>query len=92
MTKYIIGTISSVDTPLNPAAKGGRSLASYLSDMTTMDFQREREQILTATQGDIRALAGLVGAILADNNLCVIGNETKLQDNADMFGAIKSLI
>lgn len=92
MTKYIIGTISNVDTPLNPAAKGGRSLASYLSDMTTMDFQREREQILSATKEDIRALAGLVKAILADNNLCVIGNEIKLQDNADMFGVIKSLI
>ncbi|WP_167958226.1 insulinase family protein [Anaerosporobacter faecicola] len=92
MTKYIIGTISSVDTPLNPAAKGGRSLAAYLSDMTTMDFQREREQILTATKEDIRALADLVKAILNDNNLCVIGNETKLQENAEMFGTIKSLI
>lgn len=92
MTKYIIGTISGVDTPLNPAAKGGRSLASYLSDMTTMDFQRERDQILSATKEDIRALAGLVKAILADDNLCVIGNETKLQENADMFGEIKSLI
>jgi presequence protease len=92
MTKYIIGTISGVDTPLNPAAKGGRSLASYLSDMTTMDFQRERDQILSATKENIRALAGLVGAILADDNLCVIGNETKLQENADMFGEIKSLI
>ena len=57
-----------------------------------MDFQRERDQILSATKEDIRALAGLVKAILADNNLCVIGNETKLQDNADMFGDIKSLI
>lgn len=92
MTKYIIGTISGVDTPLNPAAKGGRSLASYLSGMTTMDFQRERDQILSATKEDIRALAPLVGAILADDNLCVIGNETRLQENADMFGEIKSLI
>ena len=57
-----------------------------------MDFQRERDQILSASKEDIRALAGLVKAILADNNLCVIGNETKLQDNADMFGDIKSLI
>lgn len=92
MMKYIIGTISSIDTPLNPAAKGGRSLACYLSDMTTMDFQRERDQILSATQEDIRALSSLVGAILADNNLCVIGNETKLEENADMFGVIKSLM
>ncbi|WP_310604667.1 insulinase family protein [Anaerosporobacter sp.] len=92
MTKYIIGTISSVDTPLNPAAKGGRSLSAYLSGITADDFQKERDEILSATKEDIRGLADIVSAVLADNNLCVIGNETKLQDNADMFGEIKSLI
>ena len=30
MTKYIIGTFSALDTPMNPEAKGSRSLSAYL--------------------------------------------------------------
>ncbi|BCN32314.1 insulinase family protein [Anaeromicropila herbilytica] len=85
MTKYIIGTISSVDTPLNPAAKGARSLTAYLSGMTMEDIQKDRDQILSATEEDIRNLAELVKSILHDNNICVIGNETKIEENKDLF-------
>ncbi|HEX3077484.1 MAG TPA: hypothetical protein VHQ24_11540 [Lachnospiraceae bacterium] len=90
--KYIIGTISGIDTPLNPAAKGGRSLSSYLSGLTTEDYQKERDEILSATKEDIRALANLVASVTKENNICVIGNETKLKENEQMFGEIKSLV
>jgi Zn-dependent M16 (insulinase) family peptidase len=92
MMKYIIGTISGIDTPLNPAAKGGRSLSSYLSGLTTEDYQKERDEILSTTKEDIRALADLVASVTKENNICVIGNETKLKENERMFGEIKSLI
>ena len=34
MTKYIIGTVSDMDTPLNPAAKGMRSVSAYLTNIS----------------------------------------------------------
>ena len=34
MTKYIIGTFSALDTPMNPEAKGSRSLSAYLDGFT----------------------------------------------------------
>ena len=34
MTKYIIGTFSALDTPMNPEAKGSRSLSAYLEGIT----------------------------------------------------------
>ena len=34
MTKYIIGTFSAIDTPLNPEAKGERSMTAYLEGIT----------------------------------------------------------
>lgn len=40
MTKYIIGTFSALDTPMNPEAKGSRSLSAYLEVLLTSRFKR----------------------------------------------------
>ena len=91
MTKYIIGTISSMDTPLNPSAKGARSMAAYLQEMTFEDIQEERDQVINATAEDIRALKDMIAAVLGDGNLCVIGNEDAIKDEQGMFGTIEQL-
>ena len=91
MTKYIIGTISGMDTPLTPMAKGERSLSAYLSNLDFEEVQRERDQVLNANQDDIRKLADIVEAVLKCDNLCVIGSEEKINDNKDMFMEIKNL-
>lgn len=92
MTKYIIGTISELDTPMNPSAKGMRSLISYLTGVTYEDIQRERDQVITATEDDIRKQAELVEAVLSQQNLCVIGNEEKLREQQGMFMEVKELL
>ena len=91
MTKYIIGAVSGMDTPLNPMAKGSRSMIAYFTHVTEEDFQRERDEVLTANQEDIRALAPYIEAVLSGDNLCVIGNETMLEKEADLFMELKSL-
>ena len=91
MTKYIIGTISDMDTPLNPSAKGARSMTAYLQGLTMEDIQRERDQIIDAKASDIRALKGLIGSVLDDDNLCVIGNEENLESHKEMFMQLKNL-
>jgi hypothetical protein len=91
MTKYIIGTFGSLDTPLNPEAKGARSITAYLEGLTYEDVQRERDEILYATSDDIRSFAGMVEAVLAQQNLCVVGNENTIRDEAGLFGAIEKL-
>ncbi len=91
MTKYIIGTISGMDTPLNPSAKGMRSMTAYLVHQTPQDVQKERDEVLGAGAGDIRALEPLIAAVLSDENLCVIGNETMLQKEAGMFYELSDL-
>ena len=91
MTKYIIGTISEMDTPLTPMAKGFRSLNAYMSHITFEDFQRERDEVLGAGQEDIRGLEGIVNAVLTQDNLCVIGNEEKLAEEKEMFMELEPL-
>lgn len=91
MTKYIIGTISELDTPLNPSAKGMRSLSAYLDEVSYEDVQRERDEIINAQTEDIRALAELMEAVLSGNNFCVIGNEDAIKKEENMFETIENL-
>lgn len=91
MTKYIIGTISDMDTPMNPYAKGARSMSAYLQHITIDDLQRERDEVIHASQEDIRNLEGLLSAVLEQDNLCVIGNEDAILEEKDMFLQVKNL-
>ena len=91
MTKYIIGTVSDLDVPLDPAAKGSRSLNAYFTGITVEELQQERDEILNATQEQIRELAPLMRAILADDCICVIGNEEKIREAEELFGTIRML-
>lgn len=91
MTKYIIGTFSSLDAPLTPAGKTGRSATAYLTGVTDEMIQKERQQILNASQEDIRNLSGIVRAILKEEAICVIGNEEKLKEEKALFTELKNL-
>ena len=91
MTKYIIGTLGGLDTPLYPEGKGNRSMSAYLRKLTEEDIQKERNEILGATQEDIRALADMIEAVLSDGNFCVIGNEKNIRSEEEMFMGIRSL-
>ena len=91
MTKYIIGTVSDMDVPLNPSAKGGRSLSAWLSHITEEQLKKEREEVLTAQPEDIRALAPLVEAILKDGSVCVVGSAQKCKEDAAALQQLCSL-
>ena len=92
MTKYIIGTISELDAPLTPSAKGSMSLNAWFSGITREDMQKERDEILDAQPEDIRNLAGIVDAIVEQDRICVIGSEEKIQQDKEVFKEIKHLL
>ena len=92
MTKYIIGTFSALDTPMNPEAKGSRSLSAYLEGITYEQIQKERNEILNAQPEDIRRHADLVEAVLKKDSICVIGNENMIKESAGLFENVEKLI
>jgi len=92
ITKYIIGTFSTLDAPLTPQTSGKRSLSMYLAGISEAELQREREQVLNVTEEDIRALHKTVKSILDAGYICVIGNESKVEENRDLFMNVKNLI
>lgn len=91
MTKYVIGTFGSLDTPMNPEAKGSRSMSAYLQELPFEQIQRERDEILHATPEDIRNLADLIAAVLEDDSLCVIGNENAIRAESGLFDSVQTL-
>ena len=53
-------------------------------------IREERNQILDATQDDIRALYKVAEAVLKAEQLCVVGSEDKIEENKELFGTVTS--
>ena len=92
LTKYIIGTFSSLDKPLSPAGEITRSLDAYLTNIKFKDIQKERDQVLGTTIKTIRNQAKVLEAILDTKAICVIGNEKVLKENKEMFNKLENLL
>ena len=60
----------------------------YMNKVSAEMIQEERNQILDAGQEDIRALAKVAEAVLAADQLCVIGSEEKIEESREMFGTV----
>ena len=89
MDKFIIGTMSGVDAPMTPQMKGDIAATFHLRGITQEDRQRARDEILTAQQADIRALAPLIADAMQANVRCVLGGEEKIRENAALFDAVR---
>jgi len=85
MTQYIIGAVSDMDTPMNPAAYGLFSLNAYQRGITQEMLDQERKELLGATQEEIRELAAYIRAFMQDDFLCVVGNAQKIKEEKEMF-------
>ncbi|WP_087677888.1 insulinase family protein [Garciella nitratireducens] len=85
MRKYIIGTISGLDTPLTPAAKGELATSRYIRHIKYEDIQRERREVLNATKEDIRNTSYLIKDVLDQNYFCIMGNEDKIMSHKEIF-------
>ena len=91
MTKYIIGTISEMDVPLQPAARGARSFAFKRGGMSYEALTKEREQVLNCTVEDLRALEPVIRDVLSDNLICAVGSEAKIEADQTLFSTIRLL-
>ena len=88
MTNYIIGAIGSMDYLTGPYYKGVLGDNMYFSGTTQNDVQKLRDEILTTTAEDIRNYADLLEVVIKQNLHCVVGSETKVNENKDLFDRI----
>ncbi len=92
MTKFIIGTMSSVDQPFTPSSYGSLSMHAYLSGMTDEERQKNRDEILDASAESVRAMAGAAAAALSEGNICVIGSAQAVERDSDVFLHTENLL
>ncbi len=92
MTKYVIGTISGIDTPLTPSVFGIVSLRNYLSGQTDEERQARRDEILCASADDLKALAGAVRKAFEQGGICVIGSEAMVEKHKELFDNVEQLL
>ena len=91
MKKYIIGTIGTSDIPLNAYDRGERDFNLYLMGITDEYRQKRRDELLATNQATIRGLAQLVQSVVSTGTICVIGNEKKIDKEAEHFRNVKSV-
>lgn len=91
MLKYIIGTVSTLDSPLTPGAKAEQALTAYFTETTNELRQKNRDEVLGCEVSTIRSFAALLDAVMAQGYFCVIGNEEKIEAS-NLFMEKKVLI
>ena len=91
MTKYIIGAVSAMDHPMTPPTYGKYSLTAYMTGLTEESVRKERMEVLDCGPDEIRGLAGHIEAFLAEDCLCVVGNDEKIKSEAERFDRIENL-
>ena len=91
MLKYIIGAISSADTPQKPFMAAARSLGAYMAGLTNADVQKTRDEILATNVDTIRSFAGLVESFVSQDYICVVGSESQIEKNKGLFNTVENL-
>jgi hypothetical protein len=92
MTRYIIGTISNIDGPTTPSMRGYMAMNNYFTNTTRAEMEAERNAILNTTAEDIRGFAKMISDVMAQNIICVYGNDQKIKENDDLFKEIRAVI
>jgi len=91
MEKFIIGTIRGYDRPATNAHKGLRAMTNHMLDITDEMRQKERDEILGATINDVKKLADMIEAAVAQNNVCAVGGEAAINEGKELFGTVKRI-
>ena len=88
LDKYVIGTISSMDTPLTNSMKLDQALNLKLKNFPDSLRQRIRDEVLQVTNADLQALGQVVEDTLQDGYICVVGGQQPIEEHKDLFNVV----
>lgn len=88
LNKYVIGTISGMDTPLTNSMRLDQATVAYLKDISDAMRQQTRDEVLDVTNNDLRQLADVIQDTLSDNYICVVGGKQPIEKNSELFNKI----
>jgi presequence protease len=88
MSKYILGAVSQLDQPLTPSGQGNTAFLRYWENLQQDDIQKAREELLATNPEQIRAAADLIETLMEKDYFCVVGSETKIKEEAELFSKL----
>jgi Zn-dependent M16 (insulinase) family peptidase len=91
MMRFIIGTVARMDMPYTASQRGSIAVKYYLEKTKPEDLQKERDEVLSTTADDIRAMKKLVSDVVSKKAYCVYGNEEKIKAQKDLFGSLVNI-
>ena len=91
LLKYKIGAIGSLDQVLHASSKGNLAQNNYLAGFTYELQAKYRKEAIEATKEDLVNLAQCFEQALSTKNICVIGNQNKIEANKELFDNIRNL-
>ena len=91
LLKYKIGAIGSLDQVLHVSSKGNLAQNNYLAGYSYELQAKYRKEAIEAKKEDLVKLASCFEEALSSKNICVIGNNNKIENNAKLFDNIRNL-
>lgn len=88
LNKYVIGTISGMDTPLTNTMRIDKASTQYLKQVSEELRQRIRNEVINVTNEDLRKLGQVVEDMLSDGLICVVGGKQPIEANKELFTKI----
>ncbi|MEE4215143.1 MAG: insulinase family protein [Bacteroidales bacterium] len=85
MTRYIIGTVSNLDYPETSSMKASTALSRYFNGISREFLQKQRNEVLGTTAGDIKAMRTMVDELMDLDIYSVYGNKQKIEQNKELF-------
>jgi len=84
----IIGSIKEFYIPIFPESEAIRALRLFLSGRTNEDIMSTIDEALSTSKTNLISYSNLLKEIMKANFLCVLGNEKKIKENANLFDNI----
>lgn len=91
LTRYIIGTIASLDMPLSPPAALNAVLSREYTGLSQDEIQAYRDGVLSVTTEKLQSLAPMLRAVLAQGYRSAVASETKAKECADLFDSLRPI-
>lgn len=91
LLKFKIGAMGGLDLVMHDSEKANTAQIQYFADSTIDLRNKRRRELIEATVEDLRACSKAFKEALDENNICVIGNATKLDESKDLFKNIRNL-
>ena len=91
LTRYIIGTIATLDMPLSPPAALNAVLSREYTGLSQDEIQAYRDGVLSVTTEKLQSLAPMLRAVLAQGYRSAVASETKAKECADLFDSLRPI-